>query len=69
MEQFDHAELIQKATTLIVVREIDVSDAPLCVEQIIHEDDNFCEDMEECHVRWVLSKKHLRFKYPAKGLF
>ncbi|CAH2107698.1 unnamed protein product [Euphydryas editha] len=53
-EQFNHAELIIQqavahATALNAARETDVGNAPmLCVgEQIINDDDNFCEDMEE----------------------
>lgn len=53
-EQFGYAEQIiqqavAQATALNAARETDVSNAPLlCVgEQIVHDDDNFCEDMEE----------------------
>ncbi|XP_013140257.1 PREDICTED: uncharacterized protein LOC106104649 [Papilio polytes] len=52
-EQFGHTELIiqqavAQATALNAARDTDVGNAPICVgEQIIHEDDNFCEDMEE----------------------
>lgn len=53
-EQFGYAEQIiqqavAQATALNAARAIDVGNAPmLCVgEQIVHDDDNFCEDMQE----------------------
>ncbi|CAK1580723.1 unnamed protein product [Parnassius mnemosyne] len=53
-EQFGHAELIiqqavAQATALNAARETDIGNASmLCVgEKILHDDDNFCEDMEE----------------------
>ncbi|CAH0718086.1 unnamed protein product, partial [Brenthis ino] len=53
-EQFSHAEqiiqqAIAQATALNAAREIDVSNAPmLCVgEQMVNDDDNFCEDVGE----------------------
>ncbi|CAH0724904.1 unnamed protein product, partial [Brenthis ino] len=53
-EQFSHAEqiiqqAIAQATALNATHEIDVSNAPmLCVgEQMVNDDDNFCEDVGE----------------------
>ncbi|CAG5044436.1 unnamed protein product [Parnassius apollo] len=53
-EQIGHAELIiqqavAQATALNAARETDIGNASmLCVgEKILHDDDNFCEDMEE----------------------